>query len=206
MKKVFFVLSMLLVTAFVHAQITWNVKGGVGVSTMRMSDSESDTKSKAVWRLGLGIETPITNNLLFMPSLEIATKGTKIVDSEVDWTFDRDVSVTYIQIPLLLAYRIPVESQNLTLKVGPYFAYGVSCSGTYKEIYGGQIFDGTVSTFSDMGAERFDAGVTVGIGYEYRRFELGVEYEYGLANVIDIDEDNLKVNNGAFYVTLGYKF
>lgn len=205
MKKVLFVMSMLLVATFANAQVTWNVKGGVGASTMRSPEFVGSTKSKVVWRIGLGLETPISNNFLFMPSIELANKGTEIEMEEPGYyKTNQELSVTYIQVPLLLAYRVPLGTQNLTFKAGPYLAYGVSCSLKGTDIVNGTPKSFSVDGFSNTGVKEFDAGVTVGVGYEYRRFELGAEYEYGFANIVDGGE--IKVKNGAFYVTLGYKF
>lgn len=78
----------------------------------------------------------------------------------------------------------------------------------YKLNTFGSITDG------NMGCKRFDAGVGLGIAYEYRRIVVGLEGQLGLVKIHDgfsdlIDmkelEDNALKNLSAF-VTIGYKF
>ena len=189
MKKVLLLLVMAVAAFSASAQITWNAKGGLGVAHC-WGDSEG-LKSHFVGKIGAGIEKPFTSNWSLMPSLELAWKGCKI-GNEV--TLD----VLYLQIPIMAAYRLNLnDSWNMTLKAGPYLAFGVY--GKYKFQDG----EGSVNAFgSTGGGKRFDLGLDLGVDFEYHRYVFGVEYELGFLPIAKGEN----VHNGAFYATVGYKF
>lgn len=186
MKKLLTLAALMFVTVAASAQITWSVKGGVGLATCTADDG-IELENKLVGRLGVGVEKPFAANWSLMPSLELAAKGCK---------FDGggDISVYYLQLPVLAAYRFNLnDSWNLTVKAGPYFAFGMF--GNISDEYGdADLFDV---------AERFDYGLDLGVDFEYHQYVFGLEYEYGLAN---INKEGGDVKNAAFFVTAGYKF
>ena len=101
------------------AQITWNAKLGAGVSSCTTS-GDAEIKSHFVGKIGIGIEYPLSANFSLMPSLEFAMKGAKDDKSN-------ELNSNYLQVPVMGAYRINLnDSWNLTIKAGPYFAYGLS--------------------------------------------------------------------------------
>ena len=59
--------------------------------------------------------------------------------------------------------------------------------------------------FSDLDAKRFDAGIDIGVDFEYHRFVFGLEYERGFTSFAPSD-GNVDIYNQAAYVTVGYKF
>lgn len=202
MKKIILLVFAFAVTMTASAQITWNVKVGGGWA-MCTSDIDSDMKGKFVGKIGVGIEKPLTHNFSLMPSLEVALKGTKCSYEPYEdayYSIDENLSPLYIQIPVLGAYRFNLSDDwNLTFKAGPYFAYGIS--GKYENSYYNDDFD----IFSDGDAKRFDAGVDVGVDFEYHRFVFGLEYERGFVSFAASDSD-ASIYNQAVYVTAGYKF
>lgn len=223
MKKLFLSLVLLCACGSISAQVTWNVKGGIGFSSFWLSETGMDVKSKMVWRLGVGIETPLTHDLLFMPSLEIAQKGAKMEtpddpdddpSSSYYFHYEDDARLTYLQIPLLLAYRIPLGTVNATFKAGPHIAYALS--GKMKSNYVDGRTSGTesINLFDlddyeeDVKSSRLDVGITVGVGFEYHRAELGIELEQGFTNMFELKDEYDKnyIKNTALYITLGYKF
>lgn len=209
MKKLILFVFAFAATMTASAQITWNVKVGGGWA-MCTGDINGDMKGKFVGKIGVGIEKPLSANFSLMPSLEIALKGTKCsnegsyyddyYENYYNYSIDENLSPLYIQIPVLGAYRFNLSDDwNLTLKAGPYFAYGIS--GKYDNSYYNDDFD----IFSDGDAKRFDAGVDVGVDFEYHRFVFGLEYERGFVSFAASDSD-ASIYNQAVYVTVGYKF
>ena len=194
MRKLFSLVFVALFAVTASAQITWNVKGGVGLATCY--GSEVGLKNHFVGKIGAGIEKPFAKNWSVMPSLELAWKGTETEDYYSD---GGKLDIFYLQVPVVAAYRINVSnSWNITLKAGPYFAYGLS--GDFK------IGEEKIDAFSDDGdCNRFDAGLDVGIDFEYHRFVFGAEYELGLTKMTDGGKAS-GVKNAAGYITLGYKF
>ena len=216
MKKYFVLVCAAMLATVASAQITWNAKLGGGFSSCT-TDGSADLKSHFVGKVGVGIEYPVTPNLSLMPSLEVAMKGAKSTITEFgstySWKSEEELNLFYLQIPVLVAYRINLNDDwNLTVKAGPYFGYAVS--GELEEDYsssgmgsanGKHTYD--IFSSSDMDgdeAQRFDAGVDVGVDLEYHRFVVGLEYERGFLNFSPGSSD--KIYNQAFYLTVGYKF
>lgn len=198
MKKYLLIAGAVFFSTMASAQITWNVKIGFGFSSCTTTGN-ADIKSVPVGKSGIGIEYPLSSNLSIMPSLEFAAKGAK--DDK-----DYELNSTYVQIPVMGAYRINLnDSWNLTLKAGPYFAYGISA----KMKGDGLSLD--IFSESDMGSskytgDRLDVGLDVGLDFEYHRFVCGIEYERGFMNFFPKIDGVAEVCNQAFYATVGYKF
>ena len=210
MKKLFVLAFAMTMAKTASAQITWNAKLGGGLAFCAGMNDEGDTKAKFVGKVGVGIEAPLTANFSLMPSLEFAMKGTKWSIKEYISGYSVDVDETYspmyLQIPILGAYRLNLNDDwNMTLKIGPYFAYGISGKVEAEASTSGVTASGDVDLFSDLDAKRFDAGVDVGIDFEYHRFVVGLEFERGFVSFAPDDED-INVYNQALYVTVGYKF
>lgn len=209
MKKVFLFALIMAMSMTVSAQITWNVKAGGGLSICTGGSDELDMKGKFVGKIGVGIEKPLSTNFSLMPSLELAFKGTKCSaegyyydyydENYYQYSLDETLSPLYIQIPVLGAYRFNLNQDwNLTVKAGPYVAYGIS--GNYSNSEGDDY-----GLFSDLDANRFDVGVDIGVDFEYRRFVFGLEFERGFISLV-ADDGDIDICNQAAYVTIGYKF
>lgn len=215
MKKLFSLLCVAMFAVAASAQITWNVKGGVGFATC-YGDVEGGMENHFVGKIGVGIEKPLSSNWSLMPSLELAWKGAEysedlgeVYDGYSESTKET-LDVFYIQVPIVAAYRINLnDSWNLTLKAGPYFAYAISGRFKGSSSYGGGNEGGSwdedlfKSYEGEEAGKRFDAGLDLGVDFEFHRFVFGAEYELGLLKFAPGGGD---VKNAAAYVTLGYKF
>lgn len=192
MKKILSLATMLMLTVAASAQITWNVKGGIGFSACY---GEEGLKSHMVGKAGVGIEYPLSTNFSLMPSVEVAIKGCEF-DKDIYGTFnnkEESLDITYLQIPILGAYRFNLnDSWNITAKAGPYFAYGVE----------GKLKEQDKDIYKDGDSKRLDVGADLGVDFEYHRFVFGAEYEIGFVNMSSGGD----VKNMAFYLTVGYKF
>lgn len=205
MKKVCLLLSALFVCMIASAQVTFNCKGGFGISTMAGSDAEG-SKIKTGWKIGVGLEKPLSANWLLMPTLEFKQKGAQYKDVSGSNNYEDKVSLQYIQLPIMVAYRTRLnDNLNLTLKAGPYFAYGISGKDKYADDYNGSHYE-EEDDFFGSDTNRFDCGIGIGVDFEYHRFVVGLEGEYGFINLYKDDDDHIKVYNVGAYVTVGYKF
>lgn len=224
MKRIFTLACVAMLTLCASAQVTFNAKLGGGMSWAPISEkgsdfTPSDNKGLFVGKIGFGAEIPVSQNFSVMPSLELAMKGGKYeAKNDYETTSDK-LNVTYLQIPVMAAYRLSLNDRlNMTLKAGPYFAYGLS--GNMK-ITEDNINNGTetekIDIFSDkeMGgkaADRFDVGGILGVDFEYHHFVVGAELECGFTDMYKettTEEDwnySVKIKNLAAYVTVGYKF
>ena len=206
MKKFLLFVFAMAMTMAASAQITWNVKLGGGFAMCAGGNDEGDMKGKFVGKVGAGIEMPLSHNFSLMPSLEVALKGTKWSFRESGLSYDEEYSPLYVQIPILGAYRFNLNTDwNLTVKAGPYFAYGISGDSKVSASYGGDSASEDFDLFSDLEAKRFDVGIDIGVDFEYHRFVFGLEYERGFTSFAP-SYTGVDIYNQAAYVTVGYKF
>ena len=203
MKKLLSFLCVAFVAVAASAQTTWSIKGGLGFANCRADDMEME--SRLVGRIGVGFEKPLTPDWSIMPSLEFAMKGATFSESDdyydYGYSYSEEISLYYIQIPVLAAYRLNLnDSWNMTLKAGPYFAYGFggSIDVSYENEYDDESYSENVFDY----CERFDFGLDLAADFEYHRYVIGLEYEFGLTSIMKGET----VKNSAFYVTVGYKF
>lgn len=223
MKRIFTLACVAMLTLCASAQVTFNAKLGGGMSWAPISEkgidlASSDNKGLFVGKLGFGAEIPVSQNFSVMPSLELAMKGGKYESKYDDEISSSKLNVTYLQIPVMAAYRLSLNDRlNMTLKAGPYFAYGLSGNMkiTEDEINGTKTEK--IDIFSDKemdgkAADRFDVGGILGVDFEYHRFVFGAELECGFTDMYkrtETEEDwnySAKIKNLAAYVTVGYKF
>lgn len=192
MKKICLFMFVAFMAMATQAQITWNAKAGLGFAKCIAEDGY-ETGNAFVGKIGVGIEKPFTANWSIMPSLELAMKGAKFDDDNSSGgASSSELRIYYVQVPVLAAYRFNLnESWNITLKAGPYFAFGIK-----GDDEGEDIFD------DDGGGKRFDLGIDLGFDFEYQRYVFGFEYEYGLTSIYKHGD----VKTSAVYVTVGYKF
>lgn len=221
MKRIFTLACVAMLTLCASAQVTFNAKLGGGMSWAPLSEKGDvdafDNKGLFVGKVGFGAEIPVSQNFSVMPSLELAMKGGKYESKDDDETISSKLNVTYLQIPVMAAYRLSLNDRlNMTLKAGPYFAYGLSGNMKTTSDYIGNKTE-KIDIFSDkeMGgkaADRFDVGGILGVDFEYHRFVVGAELECGFTDMYKrtiTEEDwnySAKIKNLAAYVTVGYKF
>ena len=119
MKKIFTLLLLTMVTSVAFAQLTWNVKAGMNISSY-LNDDDADPKIG--FRTGGGLEYAFNKTWSIQPSLLFTTKGATYSDSGVDMT----VNQMYLELPVMGAARFNISgSTNIVISAGPYLAYGI---------------------------------------------------------------------------------
>ncbi|MEG1742514.1 MAG: porin family protein [Acetivibrio sp.] len=204
-RKLFFVLFV-FASVIVSAQVTWNVKAGMNISSFT-STGDAKADAKIGYKLGAGMEYSFNKVWSLQPSLLFSTKGAKLSEDGENVT----VNAMYLELPIMVAARLAVsEGLNIVINAGPYLAYGVG--GKMKVEGEGSIDtfgetkieledeEGNVETVESPGLKRFDAGLGVGFGLEFGKFLVGLDAQYGLTDIIeDFSTKNLNFSIGAAY-------
>lgn len=173
-----------LVSVVSFSQISWNAKVGMNMSNFT---GDSDSDMKIGFQAGVGMEYQFSEMWSVRPSLMFTTKGAKAGDATS--------TPMYLQLPVMAAASFAIaDAQNIVIKAGPYFAYGIA--GKDKE------GDDKEDFFTD-GTKRFDAGLGVGVAYEINKFFVDLTGEFGLTKVYDFDDSPKNMN---FSIGVGYKF
>ena len=188
MKKGLIFVLFALVSIVSYSQISWNAKVGMNMSNFT---GDMDTDMRIGFNVGVGMEYQFSDMWSIQPSLMFTQKGAK--QDEVK------MNPMYLEIPVLAAARFAIaDNQNIVVKAGPYFAFGIA--GKCK------IGDEKIDFFGDgddqFGAKRFDAGLGVGVAYEINKFFIDLSGEFGLAKLADGDGAPKNMN---FSIGVGYK-
>lgn len=190
----------------------YQVGGELSVSFMGFSETETfDSGTRMGFHGGIFMEKPINEYLSIQPEINFIQKGGSESDSDefVDFS-DEDVTLSYIDVPLLLKVNIPLDG-NISpfLTAGGYVGYLLDAKAE---------FGGTTEDISDE-VKDISYGLLFGVGANFGNFFIEARYDYGLSNVFDDDlfDDELngdfddinfdfKVRNSGFSIAVGIMF
>ena len=203
MKKHFFttVIALALFCVSASAQVSFGIKGGFNLSNIKMSESglSISPKDLAGFHIGVIADIPLVSNLYLQPGLFASRKGFEYslntfynggyvypsVNQEVNVSVSLAAKPLYLELPLLLSYRLPINTGlSLALEAGPYVAYGIGGDAVLKASYDGQeVLNEKQDFFKDSQINRFDAGAQIGLGLYVGRFLFSAGYQIGLTNL-----------------------
>lgn len=186
----------------------------LGATASTITNVES-IKSKYNYsaRIGGSFSIPILNSPVnFTSGLFITQKGLTI---DIDKDNKLKAKPTYLEMPLCLSYRIDFnEEQAMFIDFGGYGAVGVVGK-----------FHFLGDDFSDKGSKdifriaqkpinRFDAGLTASVLYEYMSFAFRVGGSFGFVDVVNNDPnisywhsfENKHTYNMQLFLNVGYRF
>lgn len=154
----------------------FGVKGGVNFSNLYTEDVE-DNNVLTGFNLGVFAKLPITQTFAIQPELVYTTKGAELEYNNAFVTGTSTFKLNYLELPVLLVVNL---SENFNVHAGPYFAYLID--GEAKNDSQGTMFDSENNLDNDD-FNKFDTGLSVGIGYDTDKVGFGIRYNYGLQKV-----------------------
>lgn len=188
-----------------------------------LSSHYSHSKAVGSFRIGLSYEHEFNNNWSVEPGIAFYAKGWKDPYQTVflrDWdgnlVYDEEGNAltgikncssdaNYLEIPVLFNYYLQTRPAHyLVFSAGPYIAYGVG--GNIKtqgdtDQEGSKRYFYATKTFDEEGTHRFDAGLSVGISYEFnRQFTVGIQGDFGLTEFNRQGDRNI-----SGLLTVGYR-
>lgn len=194
-------------------KIQFIAKGGINlslISSLSSNDTFGAEKSRIGYNMGAMVDISLSNHFHLQPSLNLLAKRSKLKDIEIGLPYKIEMSMnsTYIQLPLLVAYKFSPNRWNNTFNIalGPYFAYGIGGDTSSKDLF-------EFGTFSSDGlCEKFDTGINMELQYELPKIMFTFGYQYGFTNALknksSTGSQNGKpsLHNSINYLTIGYKF
>jgi len=194
MKKIMLVVSVIVSSVTLNAQVSFGIKAGLNNSTLGGDGADlAGKKSNTGFNFGVTAGIPLTTHLTFQP--EIMYSANEGMEFRPNTTTEINYNLNYVNIPLMLKYK----SGHVYGEAGPYF--GFLTSGTGKSVVG------AVKTESDIkdSFDGTDMGVALGGGLEMKSgFGVGVRYNMGLQNIYDATSPEYK--NRFWQLNLTYKF
>lgn len=215
-------LAITSLATLAQCPVSFHAKAGIGTSHFYGKHSGSETK--IAYKAGIGAEYALNRTWVLQSALEFVSIGG---ESDMAYVGNAKMNELYLQIPIMMAARLNLgKNYHASLSVGPYIAVGVGGKTT------GEMYDYSSSrpsydnyrfkldTFgslidNNMGNNRLDAGIAMGISIEYQRFIIGAEAQVGfitvnkqLNQIVNPDGYNGEYlpKNFASFFTLGYRF
>ncbi|MBO7523169.1 MAG: PorT family protein, partial [Bacteroidales bacterium] len=112
----------------------------------------------------------------------------------------------YLEIPLNLALKIDAGSVKPYVQAGTYVSYVI-----YDKISSETNIIDEIKDF-DFDTKKMDFGINVGAGIEISSLQLGVNYEWGVVNLADINDEyhlqgeDFSAKNGVLSVSAAILF
>ena len=199
-----------LTVSYAQAQFTFGVRAGF--NSTRLSEKDGDRKTNSYFRAGFQIgavsEYAISDVFVIQPSILFATQGGLIENSYyLDWKR----SINYLQIPVNVLIKLNLGETKLLLQAGTYFGYALSgkykwesklglySKGEYKIKFG--------NNYGENMIKPFDYGIGLGAGLQVYNFQVGLGYNFGLANISPAPRSSkYSMKNNGMAVTLTYLF
>lgn len=226
--KLFFVTFFLSIVFNISAQkslFSFGFKAGVNVSNLAMDFNDiyyntlGDKELKVGFNVGVTAEYFISESFAVQSGLSYTTKGASIKGKE-RWIPSGEthskytINLEYLQIPLLGIYKINIAPDSkVFFNAGPYIAYGIGGKITKKNKYvdlDSPDDKEKMNSFGDRTFKKFDFGLIGGVGAEYERFVLTLDYELGLMDIARRDDkifhmNSLEFRNRNVSLSFGYK-
>ena len=152
------------------------VKGGVNFSNMYTEDVD-DNNVLTSFNAGLYASIPLTNSLALQPEFLYSRKGAELEYDNAFATGKAKFKLNYIEVPVLLKINI---AENFNIHAGPYFAYLINADVTNETDSGNFNFEESIDN-DDF--NKFDYGLSAGLGFDFDSFGIGARYNYGLSTV-----------------------
>jgi len=233
-KKFIFGIACVLGFLSSNAQIQLGVTGGVDYSTMsirREYQNDLGVKGTSSYHFGITSKYSVNENFYLAADLLFSKKGFKQSNSQfapqsnsaVDSLTNFDVSLYYIELPVLMEFKVKFKKMNVLFGIGPYVSYGIGgnvkldiTSSSTNLSYAEKIrWDKYYSDPTNIGErivydygyskiKRLDYGAVTRFGIEFNSFILSAEYKYGIANLMWEFRKYERMNNQSIGLSLVY--
>ena len=155
----------------------FGIKGGVNFSNIYSEDVD-DNNVLTSFNAGLFATFPIGDILSLQPEILYSRKGAELTYDDDFTTSTTQFKLNYIEVPVLLKVNI---TDNLNVHAGPYFAYLVDAQ--VKNETEGVIDAEDTDTYNNDDFNKFDVGISGGIGFDFNSIGIGARYNYGFSTI-----------------------
>lgn len=198
-------------TSTTGKMVSFQLRAGVNFQNLNgeIGGTNADGKLKTGFHAGVEVPIMIAPEFYIQPGVLYSLKGAKDEDNS-----DFKTHLSYVEIPVNFVYKPMLGTGNLILGVGPYMGIGIGGKVTDGDDDVDVKFENEVSALEFASAPYFrrtDFGGNLLAGYQFANnlfFQLNAQL--GMTNVLPkiegIDEDNTKLKNTGFGISVGYIF
>jgi hypothetical protein len=196
---------MALTAAPAGARITPGVRAGVARTALTQKvDLDYQSGARMGYSVALLADIPFYRRFSFRPEVALANQGGHyftLRDETISPLLKYKANYYSLQIPLNLAFTIPINGVRMSVCTGPVFDFLLE--GTMKRTGIGK----NPAPGIEKKTKPFDLGVNSGISVEYKRIFFSIETFQGTSDRrIDIYENEAPVYHTNITFSLGYFF
>jgi hypothetical protein len=158
----------------------------------------------------------ISSKLSFETGLLYAQKGFRYIEKDDYGSFDEKLNIAYLDIPLAFKMRFEAGRGYLYFLAGPYASIALKAKAKLeiKSEYFNEKSEEDIAIGYKANDEirTFDFGLMAGTGYEWNRYQIGLTYQRGMANIwnggdiLNLDDSDYSSGNRCFNLTFTYWF
>ncbi|HXK80906.1 MAG TPA: porin family protein [Bacteroidales bacterium] len=218
MKKLYFSIAILLFCNLAFSQgFHYGVYAGFGGSTIIERNEWAGELEKSIkygYQLGVALEYEVFSFLSIGTDIGFIQKGDKIKD---DFAVSK-ASLGYLDIPINIAYKLPLKDVKVSIMAGPYTSVAMVGKKTLTVLpevepdyewnfeehgHDAYIDDGTPVFGEEFHSyKRFDTGLTFGFKIGYKQYRLSANYAMGLTDIKP--NETITAKNSSFSFSLAY--
>jgi hypothetical protein len=212
MKKIIFVLFVLVFFIETPAQFRYGIEAGINLATIKGNYPQKLSSTTGVL-IGINGSYNFFDDLSIESGLYLSQKGvTRVLFNDIQGI----ETYTYLEVPLNLKYNLPITESGKTFIFAGLYGAKLLSAGVRPDNEG----QSSSVNLGDM-IPSWDYGINVGLGQSFNissgMMNIKVKYSLGLAtldksyNVIKYGEQfssygSKKLNNSVFAITVGYTF
>ncbi len=162
------------------------IKGGLNVSNLFI-DNVTDENARLGFHVGLFGQIFSSDVFAIQPELLYSTKGSKAHYSSGSLNQDVQYNLNYLDLPVLAVFKL---GESVEIHAGAYASYLLNANISYK----GDIANGADEIDKDN-LSSYDAGLSGGLGFNFKAVQVGVRYNYGFVQIADSDLARTAIGN-----------
>ena len=152
------------------------IKGGLNFTNL-YTDDVDDNNVLSSFNAGVYANLPVSPAVSIKPELNFSRKGAELVYDNAFATGTTRLKLNYLEMPVLLKLNV---TPNFNIHFGPYAAYLINGKATNESNNGSFNFEENINN-DDL--NKWDYGLSGGIGFDFASTSLGIRYNYGLQTI-----------------------
>ncbi len=192
---------MLSMATTIHSQsLSFGIRTGINSATVNVEDESGlnvEPESRTGLDIGLMLEIGLTEDFSIQPEIHYMQKGFEQVFEILGDEFESELSLNYLEIPILAKYSFGSETVRGFVNAGPSLGYALS--GKTIESFNGDKEE-TDLDFEEEEFSRLDFSFALGGGIGFKTgpatIFVDVRYLLGLSNLDDSENDTTVRNRG----------
>lgn len=209
--KIILLSAVLCLSVNAFAQTTFGVRGGLNLADISLKTAGigiDASKVKPGFHLGAIVNHSLTDIFAFETGLMLETKGSKIKANALGGSTGEAVTnILYLDVPVNLKATYDLGGLGVYGLFGPYVGFALSSkdkyTGEFKSFAGMSEYDNKIGNGDDDDLRRMDFGLMLGAGVEIEKFQFGIGYDWGLANIQPGGDSDNFAKNRVFKISVG---